>query len=162
MKFLADMGISPRSAAFLRGLGYDAIHLHDEGLDRLSDANILAKARTERRIVLTHDLDFGELVAASKAQLPSVVTFRLRNMAADHVNRYLEIIGANYQERLEAGAVISVTERQIRVRTHRLLKYDAAGHRLLTASRTPERQEGFVNAVFQASDHAMLRTGEMM
>jgi predicted nuclease of predicted toxin-antitoxin system len=117
MKFLADMGISPRSASFLRGLGYDAIHPHDEGIDRLSDANILARARTEGRIVLTHDLDFGELVAASKAQLPSVVTFRLRNMAADHVNRYLEIIVANYQERLEAGAVISVTERQIRVRT---------------------------------------------
>lgn len=116
MKFLVDIGISPRSAAFLRGLGYDTIHLHDEGLDRLSDAGILAKALAERRIVLTHDLDFGELVAASKAQLPSVVTFRLRNMAADHVNHYLEIIVTNYQERLETGAVISVTERQVRVR----------------------------------------------
>ena len=70
MKFLADMGISPRSAVFLRGLGHDAIHLHDEGLDRLSDANIIAKARTEGRIVLTSDLDLGELVATSKAQLP--------------------------------------------------------------------------------------------
>ena len=53
MKFLADMGISPRSVAFLRGLGYDAIHLYDEGLDRLSDADILSKARTDGRIVLT-------------------------------------------------------------------------------------------------------------
>jgi len=117
MKFLADIGISPRSAKFLRDLGHDAIHLHDEGLDRLSDANILAKALSEGRIVLTHDLDFGELVAASKAQLPSVITFRLRNMAADHVNRYLEIILANHQHYLETGAVISVTERQIRVRS---------------------------------------------
>lgn len=117
MKFLADVGISPRSAAFLRSLGHDAVHLHDEGLDRLSDAGILSKARAEGRIVLTRDLDFGELVAASRAQLPSVVTFRLQNMAADHVNRYLEIIVANYQERLAAGAMISVTERQIRVRS---------------------------------------------
>jgi predicted nuclease of predicted toxin-antitoxin system len=116
MKFLVDVGISPRSTAFLRDLGYDAIHLHDEGLERLSDASILTKALAEGRIVLTHDLDFGELVAASKAQLPRVVTFRLRNMAANHVNRYLALIIANYPERLEAGAVISVTERQIRVR----------------------------------------------
>ncbi|PKO21964.1 MAG: hypothetical protein CVU38_11825 [Chloroflexi bacterium HGW-Chloroflexi-1] len=116
MKFLADMGISPRSVAFLRSLGHDAIHLHDEGLDRLSDASILSKALNERRVVLTHDLDFGGLVAASRAHLPSVITFRLRNMSADHVNRYLEIIVANYQERLAAGAVISVTETQIRVR----------------------------------------------
>ena len=47
MKFLADMGISPRSAAFLRSLGHDAIHLHEEGLDRLSDAGILSKALDE-------------------------------------------------------------------------------------------------------------------
>jgi len=116
MKFLADMGISPRSVAFLRSLGHDAIHLHDERLDRLSDADILSKALNEDRIVLTHDLDFGELMAASRAHLPSVVIFRLRNMASDHVDRYLGFILANYQERLEAGAVMSVTERQIRVR----------------------------------------------
>lgn len=76
----------------------------------------MAKALVEERIVLTHDLDFGELVAASRARLPSVITFRLRNMAADHVNHYLRIIVADYQERLKTGAVISVTERQIRVR----------------------------------------------
>jgi predicted nuclease of predicted toxin-antitoxin system len=117
MKFLADMGISPRSAAFLCRQGHDAIHLHDAGLDRLSDANILSKALDEGRVVLTHDLDFGDLVAASGARLPSVVTFRLRNMSADHVNRYLQLILADYQERLIAGAVISVTEGQIRVRS---------------------------------------------
>ena len=117
MKFLADMGISPRSAAFLGRLGHDAVHLHDESLDRLSDASILSKALDEGRVVLTHDLDFGDLVAASGARLPSVVTFRLRNMSADHVNRYLQLILADYQERLIAGAVISVTEGQIRVRS---------------------------------------------
>lgn len=117
MKFLADMGISPRSVAFLGRLGHDAVHLHDAGLDRLSDASILSKALDEGRVVLTHDLDFGDLVAASRARLPSVVTFRLRNMSADHVNRYLQLILADHQERLIAGAVISVTEGQIRVRS---------------------------------------------
>jgi predicted nuclease of predicted toxin-antitoxin system len=117
MKFLVDMGISPRSAAFLRGLGHDAVHLHDEGLDRLSDTNILTAALEEGRVVLTHDLDFGDLMAASKAQLPSVVIFRLRNMSADHVDHYLRILLANYQDRLVAGVVISVTEREIRIRS---------------------------------------------
>jgi predicted nuclease of predicted toxin-antitoxin system len=117
MKFLADMGISPRSAAFLRSLGHDALHLHDAGLDRLSDASILIKALDEGRVVLTHDLDFGDLMAASQAFLPSVIIFRLRNMSADHVNRYLEIIHANYQDRLVAGVVMSVTEREIRTRS---------------------------------------------
>ena len=117
MKFLADMGISPRSAAFLRSLGHDTVHLHDACLDRLSDASILIKALDEGRIVLTHDLDFGDLMAASEARLPSVIIFRLRNMSADHLNRYLEIILANYQDRLVAGVVMSVTEREIRTRS---------------------------------------------
>jgi predicted nuclease of predicted toxin-antitoxin system len=43
MRFLADMGISPRTVVFLQGLGHDATHLHDEGLDRLQDPAILAK-----------------------------------------------------------------------------------------------------------------------
>jgi predicted nuclease of predicted toxin-antitoxin system len=117
MNFLADMGISPRSAVFLRNLGHDAVHLHDVRLDRLSDASILIKALDEGRVILTHDLDFGDLMAASEARLPSVIIFRLRNMSADHVNRYLEIILANYQERLVAGVVMSVTEREIRTRS---------------------------------------------
>jgi predicted nuclease of predicted toxin-antitoxin system len=41
MKFLADMGISPKTTNFLRRMGHDAEHLHSLGLDRLSDSAIL-------------------------------------------------------------------------------------------------------------------------
>jgi predicted nuclease of predicted toxin-antitoxin system len=116
MRFLADMGISRRSVAFLRSLGHDAVHLHSEGLDRLADSAILQKARREERVVLTHDLDFGELIAASGARLPSVVVFRLRDMRPDRVNRYLERVVSEHAEALAQGAIISVTEGQIRVR----------------------------------------------
>jgi predicted nuclease of predicted toxin-antitoxin system len=54
MKFLADMGISLRTVSWLRNAGYDAVHLRDEGLQRLPDDQILVKARTEGRILLTH------------------------------------------------------------------------------------------------------------
>jgi len=116
MRFLADMGISPQSVVFLQGLGHDAVHLHTGGLDRLGDSSVLDKAREEGRILLTHDLDFGELVAASGARLPSIVVFRLRNMRPDRVNRHLERIASQYSELLEQGAIISVTEGQIRAR----------------------------------------------
>jgi predicted nuclease of predicted toxin-antitoxin system len=116
MRFLADMGISPYSVAFLQGLGYDAVHLHAQGLDRLGDPAILEKAREESRVLLTHDLDFGELIAASGARLPSVVIFRLRNMRPETVNQYTQGIIKQHRESLEQGAIISVTERQVRVR----------------------------------------------
>jgi len=35
VKFLADMGISPKTVAFLHALGHDAVHLADQGLERL-------------------------------------------------------------------------------------------------------------------------------
>ncbi len=61
MKFLADMGISPRTVAFLRAQGYESVHLREQGLERLADAAVLAKAREEGFILLTHDLDLGNL-----------------------------------------------------------------------------------------------------
>ena len=41
MKFLVDMGISPKSVFYLRKLLDEAVHLHELGLDRLSDVDIL-------------------------------------------------------------------------------------------------------------------------
>jgi predicted nuclease of predicted toxin-antitoxin system len=116
MKFLADMGISPRTVTFLKSLGHDAVHLQEQGLGRLSDPLVLRKAREEGRVLLTHDLDFGELMAASGAELPSIVIFRLRDMRPERVNTYLDQIAAEHQEILERGAIVSVSERQIRLR----------------------------------------------
>ena len=89
MKFLADMGISPRTVAKLKREGYDAVHLVEEGLEKLEDREILAKARDEGRIVLTIDLDFGYLLAVSGAILPSVVLFRLGNESREVIEEYL-------------------------------------------------------------------------
>ena len=117
VKFLADMGISHKTVAFLQALGYDAVHLAEQGLERLPDRDIVAKARQERRILLVHDLGFGELVAASGATLPSLITFRLRNMHPDRVNGVLQRLLPHHGDALKYGAMITVTEGQIRVRS---------------------------------------------
>ena len=116
MKFLADMGISPASVANLRAQGFDAVHLHEKGLDQMDDRDILEKARVEGRVVLTHDLDFGDLLALSGDELPSVVIFRLKDMRSPSVNRYLAAILKQYSDLLEEGAIFSVNERRTRVR----------------------------------------------
>jgi len=92
------------------------LHLSEQGLERLPDPGIVEKARREERILLVHDLGFGELVAASGATLPSVITFRLRNMHPDRVNGALQNILSQHGETLDHGAMISVTEGQIRIR----------------------------------------------
>jgi predicted nuclease of predicted toxin-antitoxin system len=75
-------------------------------------------------VLLTHDLDFDDLMAASGAPLPSVVIFRLRNMHPDRVNSTLQTLLRQHQDVLEQGAIISVTEGQSRVR---LLPLDRDG-----------------------------------
>jgi predicted nuclease of predicted toxin-antitoxin system len=116
MKFLADMGISPSTVAFLKELGYEAAHAHSLGIDTWADQKILKKAFKENCILLTHDLDFGELMAAGGNRLPSVIIFRLRNMQPDQVNRNLKVIITQHQKALQDGALISVKEGQLRIR----------------------------------------------
>ena len=116
MKFLADMGISPKVVHLLQDLGHHAAHLQQLGLQRLKDSEILEKARKEGSIVLTHDLDFGDLLSSCGYDLPSVVIFRLRNMRPENVDQYLEKIVSEYAQALEQGAIITVSEGRLRIR----------------------------------------------
>jgi len=116
MRFLANMGISPDTVKFLRDLGYEAAHLHEEDLDRLPDSDILRKARREGYVLLTSDLDFGELLAHSGEALPSVVIFRLSNMRPESINQHLAEVIERFGTDLERGVIASVTDRRIRVR----------------------------------------------
>lgn len=116
MKFLADMGISQRTVEWLRNKGYDIVHLREEGLERLADKNILAKAITEERIVLTMDLDFTDLLAWSGDAFPSVIIFRLKNQKSNNVNAQLENVLNQCQNQLLAGVIISVSDDAFRVR----------------------------------------------
>jgi predicted nuclease of predicted toxin-antitoxin system len=116
MKFLGDMGISPRTIALLREQGYDAIHLIEENLEKMTDQNILDKARQEERILLTVDLDFAQLLAISGDSLPSVILFRLGNVSREVVNRRLLAILNDYATELTNGLIISVTDVSIQLR----------------------------------------------
>jgi predicted nuclease of predicted toxin-antitoxin system len=73
------MGVSITTVESLRAADHDVVHLRDEGLIRLPDPEIVAKATREGRVVLTFDLDFGDILAAARSENPSVVIFRLRN-----------------------------------------------------------------------------------
>ena len=111
------MGLAQSTAVVLRANGHDAVHLREQGLQRMKDEDIILKARAENRVVLTHDLDFGRLMALSRENLPSVVTFRLRDMRAANVNHYLAIVIDRYASQLSTGVLISVHEDAIRARS---------------------------------------------
>ena len=85
MRFLADMGVDLRIVEWLRQQAHDAKHLRDEGLQRSPNGEIFSKAVAENRVVLTFDLDFGEIAALTKGRKVSVILFRLHNTRTPHV-----------------------------------------------------------------------------
>jgi len=116
MKFLADVGISIRTVRALKEEGYDAVHLCEQGLQRLPDSEILKKAAAEGRIILTFDLDFGDMLALEIKKSPSIVIFRLHNETPASVNpRLFEVLNDRKSE-LEKGALIIVEDNRYRIR----------------------------------------------
>jgi predicted nuclease of predicted toxin-antitoxin system len=85
MRFLCDMGVSRKVSDWRRSQGHESCHLGDERLARLPNGGIFSKAIAENRVVLTFDLDFGEIAARADDRVASVVVFRLQNTRADQV-----------------------------------------------------------------------------
>lgn len=110
------MGVSLATVLALRESGSDIVHLRELGLHRLPDDRIMAKAASEGRIVITFDLDFGELLAASGDLNPSVILFRMRNQTPAFVTPRLKHVIAACTEALAGGAVILVEDHGYRVR----------------------------------------------
>jgi predicted nuclease of predicted toxin-antitoxin system len=116
MRLLADMGVSMRVVEWLRTAGHDVVHLREEGLQRLPNGDIFQKALAEARVLMTFDLDFGEIVAASGGQVVSVILFRLHNTRSDHVTTRLQTVLNQSTDELLAGAFVVVEEGRHRVR----------------------------------------------
>jgi predicted nuclease of predicted toxin-antitoxin system len=116
MKFLADMNVSMSTVMVLRSHGYDAVHLREQGLARLTDAQVIEKARNEERVIVTFDLDFGDLMASSNDVMPSIVIFRTSDETPVVISqRLLEILQLKRDE-LEVGSIVIVEDTRYRTR----------------------------------------------
>jgi predicted nuclease of predicted toxin-antitoxin system len=76
MKLLVDMNLSPNWVVVLKEAGWKAVHWSQVGNLRAADSEILAWAKQNGHIVITHDLDFGSLLALTQAIGPSVIQVR--------------------------------------------------------------------------------------
>jgi predicted nuclease of predicted toxin-antitoxin system len=116
MNFLANMGVSMTTVSALRRLGHDVVHLRDQGLIRMEDPDIAKKAQQEGRIVLTFDLDFGEIMAPFGSASPSVILFRMRNQTPRVVTpRLLQVIEERPSQ-LTTGSFVTVEDHGYRLR----------------------------------------------
>jgi predicted nuclease of predicted toxin-antitoxin system len=90
ISFLADENISPQSADHLEGLGYPCRSLRRDGPPGLTDSEIVALAKTEGHVIVTHDLDFGEIYYLTEKGKVGILVLRLRYQTVEAVNAVLE------------------------------------------------------------------------
>lgn len=121
MKRLADMNLSPRWVSLLDAARSAAAHWSKVGAADASDADIMAYAKTNSYVVLTHDLDFSAILAATQGDKPSVVQIRSDDVRPEVIGvRVIDAIRRLPAE-LDAGALVTVDPMRTRMRVLPLL-----------------------------------------
>lgn len=117
MRFLVDANLSPGVADRLRLAGHDAVAVREIGLQDADDDTILDAALADDRVVVSHDTDFGTLLALRRASKPSFVLIR----SADPLTttQILELLLSNLDvmaDDLDAGAIVTFARGHLRSR----------------------------------------------
>jgi predicted nuclease of predicted toxin-antitoxin system len=115
-RLLLDQGLPRSTAALLRQDGWDVIHVADIGMSRAEDTEILRRARADSRVCVTLDADFHSLLATMSERGPSVIRIRKEGLDASALAALLQAIWSKLEDPLGSGALVTVTERSIRIR----------------------------------------------
>jgi predicted nuclease of predicted toxin-antitoxin system len=102
--------------AFLRANGFEAVHWTTVGDPKAADRELMAHAAQHQFVVLTHDLDFGAILAASNLAAPSVVQIRAGSTDPDAIASHLLLALRQVEPELAAGALVTVDLNRHRVR----------------------------------------------
>jgi predicted nuclease of predicted toxin-antitoxin system len=89
---------------------------HRRNRFRASDWVVLEEAAREGEAVLTHDLDYGHLLAFSGASKPSVVIVRLSRPTPRNIFERLMAVWAMIERPLMEGAIVALEDATVRIR----------------------------------------------
>jgi predicted nuclease of predicted toxin-antitoxin system len=115
VRFLLDESTEFRIASFLRALGHDVTAIAHKYPASLPDSDVLALADAERRILITNDRDFGELIFRLNRPHAGVIYFRLglASTAEEKIARLEQVLTRDAEQ---LGSFLVVTPSGIRVR----------------------------------------------
>ena len=97
--FLVDAGVGTAVEAWRRAAGHDVASVRDRD-PRAVDPDILAWAVRERRMVVTMDKDFGELVFRSGLPHGGVLLLRLEDADSAAKVRAVEAVVTGYGDQM--------------------------------------------------------------
>ena len=86
MKLLLDANLSPETAHYLRSFGFDVRSLIEDHVGDLTDEEVARIAVRTRRVIVTFDLDFGEMYYFATRKKFSAIVLRLNDQRVELVN----------------------------------------------------------------------------
>lgn len=116
MKVLIDMNLSPRWVNLLNADGLEAAHWSTLGAATATDVQIMTYARTHDYIVLTNDLDFSAILAATHGNKPSVMQIRADDVSPTAIGSAVIEALKRMQPELISGALITIEPDHTRLR----------------------------------------------
>jgi predicted nuclease of predicted toxin-antitoxin system len=122
MRILLDMNLSPRWVGVLLHAGFETQHWSDVGRPDASDAEIMSFPAKSGAVLVTHDLDFSAILAATHGAKPSVVQIRARNVTPEFVSQQVVAALKEASVDLESGALLTIDVDRARLRLLPLLR----------------------------------------
>ena len=122
MKFLLNMNIPRELGKRLKSKGHKTRHVGDIGMAKASDMAIIEESRKNKETIITHDLDYGNLLAFSGESTPSIILFRVRNTHIDNLFKRIVESWKEIEKSLVKGAIIVLEDTLIRIRVLPIIK----------------------------------------
>ena len=115
MKFLVDASSDARLAHHLRLDGHDVTRIGSDHPGDLTDRDVLAIAFREKRVLITDDRDFGELIVRLRQPHAGVIYLRLdTTKIAIRIARLNDVL-TTHKDQLQQFLVVTDTETRVRL-----------------------------------------------
>lgn len=115
-RLLTDENVHPGAVSFLRENGCDVLDVKAEKWSGLSDEELVRRAEEERRVIVTHDRDFGRLLIAQGTLSVGVIYLRPGHIDPEFTVGTLKVL-AKYERPTRPFVVVAERQKQnVRIR----------------------------------------------
>ena len=119
MRILTDENVAASTIAMLRDLGHDVVDVREAGAAGAPDEDVCVLARSQGRLIVTHDKDFGDRLRLQSMSHRGAIILRLTKPSPDATNKALSSLLSTVGEDYLTGKLIILREHGFRARSLR-------------------------------------------
>jgi predicted nuclease of predicted toxin-antitoxin system len=116
MRIKLDECLPKECAELLSAFGHEVDTVPDEGLQGKPDQTIWSSSQTEKRFLVTTDLDFSDVRRYKPGQHSGVLLIRLRSEGKETTLSYLKWLLKEHELESWKGCLVIATEHKVRVK----------------------------------------------